>query len=417
MQEIQKQKVTGIVKKVDPFKELDIPCFTKANNPGKDGELYLVEGQRSAFGSLIDGRDTDKQAIFGFRGVTLNVFKWSFAEVMANEEWKNYVNVLHTGIGPSFDIRRCPYKRIFISTDADVDGAGISVGIAGFHVKHMPQIIENKMLYKVYPPLYYITDPSNPFIRNKGELTEIYLKKIEKNYKIRFDGVIDGSYLSKDDFWIFLYDTIDYNYVLTMANEYCKVDKRFIEIVASSLVLFGGVEYVDNEWKLNQSMLTNSRFITNFMKWIQDVFPEVILNGNKVDGVANGKTVTIHLNNTFVRKIEDLIPIFRSYGCYLYVKEKHCEERKMTIGEFLDDTCRLLPQIITRYKGLGEANADQIWETTLNPANRIAVLLTFDNIERDYEIFMKLKSDRPSYQKQRKAMVEAYKINRSDLDT
>ena len=84
--------------------------------------------------------------------------------------------------------------------------------------------------------------------------------------------------------------------------------------------------------------------------------------------------------------------------------------------EFLDNTSKLTPKIISRFKGLGEADADQLWETTLNPENRTLVQLTFDDIERDIEIFMKLKSDKPAYQKQRKAMFEGYKIRRDDLD-
>ena len=119
----------------------------------------------------------------------------------------------------------------------------------------------------------------------------------------------------------------------------------------------------------------------------------------------------------FVRKIESLIPIYENYGYHLGVKEKSCEERELSIGEFLDETCKLIPAILARYKGLGETDADDLWNTTMNPATRITARLTFDSIARDIEIFMKLKSDKPNYQKQRKQMVEAYRINRSDLDT
>ena len=417
--EIQKQRVTGITKTRDVFKEMEYANFIAANNPGDHGELFLVEGQKSAFGSLVDARDPSFQAIFGFRGMAANPFKCSYAKIMENAEWKAYVNILHTGIGPSFDIRRLPYKRINISTDADIDGAGIGVAIAAFHVKHLPQIVEAGRLYKVYPPLYYIDDKSSPFVRSKSELTELHLKKIEKNYKIRCMDFVGNEYLDSSDFWVFLYDTIDYRDTLISAYEYCKVDIRFIEIVTAGLVEFGAL-YQDSalgEWNIIESKLTDSKFVGNFMKLIQSKFPEVKLEGTKIGGIVNGKRADIRLNRMFVRKIESLIPIYENYGYHLGVKEKNCEERELSIGEFLDETCKLIPAILARYKGLGETDADDLWNTTMNPATRITARLTFDSIARDIEIFMKLKSDKPNYQKQRKQMVESYRINRSDLDT
>ena len=126
--------------------------------------------------------------------------------------------------------------------------------------------------------------------------------------------------------------------------------------------------------------------------------------------------IRLHLNQRFVTRVSNLIPVIQKYGYDLYIKEKGAEERKLTNMEFLDNTSKLTPKIITRFKGLGEADADQLWETTLNPENRSLVQLTFDDIERDIEIFNKLKSDKPVYQKQRKEMFEGYKIRRDDLD-
>ena len=88
----------------------------------------------------------------------------------------------------------------------------------------------------------------------------------------------------------------------------------------------------------------------------------------------------------------------------------------MTILKFLDDTYGLTPKILARFKGLGESNEEELWETTLNPANRILVQLTMENIERDMEIFRKLKSDRLIYRRQRKEMIESFKIRYEDLD-
>ena len=152
------------------------------------------------------------------------------------------------------------------------------------------------------------------------------------------------------------------------------------------------------------------------MGFIQKRYPEVTLDKGVIKGVVNGGVIRLHLNQRFVTRVADLVPVIHQYGYELLVKEKDSEERKLTNMEFLDNTSKLTPKIISRFKGLGEADADQLWETTLNPENRTLVQLTFDDIERDIEIFMKLKSDKPAYQKQRKAMFEGYKIRRDDLD-
>ena len=121
--DLQKAKSVNVSKKIDNFADMELSNFIKCNNTGNAyKELFLIEGRKSAAGSMVNGRDPNTQAIFGFRGVTANAFKKSLAEIMENGEWKQYVRVLHTGIGASFDIRRLYYDKIIISTDADIDG-------------------------------------------------------------------------------------------------------------------------------------------------------------------------------------------------------------------------------------------------------------------------------------------------------
>ena len=118
-----------------------------------------------------------------------------------------------------------------------------------------------------------------------------------------------------------------------------------------------------------------------------------------------------------MKKVEDLSSVYRKYGYLLIVKEKGVTEAKeMSIGEFLDVTNKLKPRIITRYKGLGEANSQQLWDTTLNPDTRILIQLTMEDVEKDLEIFEKLHGQTKKNLEERKAMMSAYKIKREDLD-
>ena len=422
--DLQKAKSVNVSKKIDNFADMELSNFIKCNNTGNAyKELFLIEGRKSAAGSMVNGRDPNTQAIFGFRGVTANAFKKSLAEIMENGEWKQYVRVLHTGIGASFDIRRLYYDKIIISTDADIDGYGIGVGIAGFHVRYMPEIIETGHLYKVYPPLYRIADKDNPFVGSKVELAKLCMKKVVKVYSVRMN-TRNSDYMDKDSLWKYLYDTIDYLQNINELYDFYKINPGLIEIVIAALVIFGGISkerlYLPdtnvNSYKLYDEKLSEQNFIRDFMGFIQKRYPEVKLENGVIKGVVNGGVIRLHLNQRFVTRVSDLVPVIQKYGYEIYVKEKGVEERKLTNMEFLDNTSKLTPKIISRFKGLGEADADQLWETTLNPENRSLVQLTFDDIERDIEIFNKLKSDKPVYQKQRKEMFEGYKIRRDDLD-
>lgn len=118
--ESQKVKAATKVERMDRFNEYDIPNYTSCNNTGnKYKELVLVEGEKSAAGSIRDGRNPNTQAIFGFRGVTKNPFKCSFSEIMQNKEWKNFVRILRTGIGSEFNIDKLYFDKIILMSDAD----------------------------------------------------------------------------------------------------------------------------------------------------------------------------------------------------------------------------------------------------------------------------------------------------------
>ena len=413
--DLQKLKSTIITAKVDRFSELGIPNFVPANRKSAKGyrEIYCIEGQRSAAGSIVDGRDPMSQAVFGFRGQTLNVFNTTLDKVMENVEWKNYVRCLHTGIGPKFDISKLYYDKIVIATDADIDGYLIGTGIAAFHLVHMTPLVKEGHLYKVYPPLYRINDKEHPFVIRKTEITDKYLKNILKEYSARFGG---KGYMSDDDFWNFLNDTSNYTKLLSDLAKFYKVPRGLIEIAAASIALFNGLDVVDDKYMLKDGIFTDQKFVRDMMQFIQMKYDEIKLHGNVLVGVAEGRDVSIQISNRFVKRLDEAFSIFLNYGYYIYARRKNDIEQKMSIGEFLDSTAKLKPQIEARFKGLGESNPEELWDTTLNPATRHLVRLTITDIERDMEIFNKLKSGKSIYRKQRKEMMESFRLPKEDLD-
>lgn len=413
--DLQKMRTATVKGRSTRFDDLQLESFIPANDsrPSAYREIFLIEGKKSAAGSMVDGRDSAHQAIFAFRGQTMNPYKTSFTKFMENSEWKEYIKVLRCGIGRTFDISKLYYNRINISTDADIDGDGIAVGIASTHALYLPEIITSGLLFRVYPPLYRIESKTKPFIGNKKELAELYAEAVTKRYKVR----IGDEYMSKDAFWTFMYDIIDYRFIMTeILYPFYKIPAELIEAVSAALVMCGGIDKRGNEPRLVPGILDNSKFVRNFMQLVQSRFPETNLRKETLFGVANGMATSIQINNRFVSKIEQLIPIYEEYGYIIGVKDKGSEEQLMSILNFCNLTQPLTPKIIARFKGLGECNADQLWDTVLNPANRISVQLTMDSIERDLEIFRKLKSNKPNYMRQRAEMVATYKIRYDDLD-
>ena len=334
---------------------------------------------------------------------------------MQNEEWKNLVNVLRCGIGPSFDINKLYYNRINIMTDADVDGFYISAGILAFFYIHLRPIIEAGKLYKVFSPLYYLDDKEHPYAANKIELIGIYHKKINKHYKINPEKI--NKYLSKDDMQEFLTDTYYYRENLIRAAGECgNVNKFFIERIIAYMTL-SGVVRSETDYDDLKTLFSNQKFIKGIMSFIQNKYKEVKVNNDGVFyGVVEGKYVSVKVGKRFFKKVSSLIDVYNKYGYELSVKEKDKDPVKMSIAEFLDNCTKLMPKIKLRYKGLGEIKGEQLHQTAMDISHRVSVQYTIDDVEKELKAFEITHGKGEANATRRKEMMKSYKINREDLD-
>ena len=406
-----KIKTATVKETVNKFDKHKMKNYTPCNNDGKAyKELHLCEGQ-SAAGSLVDGRDPDTQAFLAFRGVTANGFKRDESTILDNKEWYEYVKLLRTQMGSKFDLSKLYFDKIIIETDSDIDGYGITSGIGAFHALYMPGLVKAGKLYKAIAPLYHIDDKKHPFVRDKREYVSVYQDKIVKNYEVSLTGADGVIPLKKNEFKDFIYDTQEYSDELIRLAKHFGVNKYLIERVAAYLIMTYENPDMDE-------IFSDNKKVVEFTEVIQKKFPEITVKSNhSIRGIVDGKFQSININNRFLKKVEDLSSVYRKYGYLLIVKEKGTAEvKEMSIGEFLDVTNKLKPRIITRYKGLGEANSQQLWDTTLNPDTRILIQLTMEDVERDLEIFEKLHGQTKKNLEDRKAMMSAYKIKREDLD-
>lgn len=414
--EMQKVKTATQKERMNSFKEHEMKNFISCNNRGKKfRELFLTEGD-SAGGSASNGCDKDTQAFLLFRGIVANPLKCTLAEIMENEEWKTFVNVLRCGIGPSFDINKLYYDRINIFTDSDSDGYGISSGMVVFIYMYLRPLIEAGKVYKVFSPLYRIDDKEHPFVVSKTEMVEIFQKKVAKHYKLTTES---GYQLDKDELIEFLQDTYSYSSDLVrMAKNLGNVNKFLVEQIIALLTVSGYVRS-SKDYDDFDKLFTDQKFIKNLMSRIQEKFPEITVNqeNHTLKGVVNGKFCSIKINKRFIRQAEDLIPIYRKYQYKVFVLEKGKEETvEMSIGEFLDQTVKLSAKILSRFKGLGELNADDMFKTALDINNRVSIQYTVEDAEREMEIFKKLHGNGKKEMEARKQMMAEYKIARDDLD-
>ena len=356
-------------------------------------ELFLVEGD-SAGGSAKQGRDRKNQAILPLKGKILNVEKSRFDKMLTNEEIKTMITAMGTGIGKEeFNLEKIRYHKIIIMTDADVDGSHILTLILTFFYRQMPEIIENGYLYIAQPPLYRAKKGrSSFFVRDENELTERLVRSSSETLilKPKNGTEISGEELFRTAMQIRLYkthyDRLCYNQNLKMLVNLLL--KHQIEID------LGGAEH-----------------ITNCISRLKDIYQDYKLSvnpekqGNNVLIEANGQQIELSLNllenlsaYDYSQMLDEHLRLYDILGekGVVLTDEKEGESNFFQSWfEVLDFMINFGKKgmYIQRYKGLGEMNPEQLWETTLDPEFRTLKKVTIEDIVESDGIFTILMGD------------------------
>jgi DNA gyrase subunit B len=373
-------------------------------------ELYLVEGD-SAGGSAKQGRDRKFQAILPLKGKILNVEKARFDKMISSQEIRTLITALGTGIGKDdFDIAKLRYGRIIVMTDADVDGSHILTLLLTFFYRNMNELIQRGHLYIAQPPLYKVKrGKKEMYLRDDAAMQNFLLEEGAEELILRLEKG-DRVYTGKQIIPV-IRQFIDNRAIFD------KVLKKGITPELLSVIVRSNVPAGLEELSQITPYLESMKTLTTGGEYQLEEERIIFYTGNiraiidhQILGVLATHEYELLVENHH-RVVETMADgrafVEQESGKILLETSNH--EELLTF--FMENAKKGLG--IQRYKGLGEMNPEQLWETTMNPENRVLLQVKIEDAVESDEIFTILMGDQVE---PRREFIETNALNVVNLD-
>ena len=375
-------------------------------------ELYLVEGD-SAGGSAKQGRDRKFQAILPLKGKILNVEKARFEKLIASQEIATLITVLGTGIGKDeYNADKLRYHRIIIMTDADVDGSHIRTLLLTFFYRQMPELVERGHIYIAQPPLYKIKQGKDERYLKDDQEMKIYMLKSALNNAVLYPAA-NASPIQADAL-----EQIAKQYFLAEA----VIDRlsRFTAPEASHALLLLPTLSLDDAKQAQNSAKQIEAACGGSIKVVVET-DEAGEYRMRLEKLYHGNYSVSYMDRDFlkgsdyvqIRQAAEVLNGLISSGAYIARGEQKraISSFKQAIEWLLEEAKRGVN--IQRYKGLGEMNPSQLWETTMDVKNRILLRVRIEDAISADEIFTTLMGD---IVEPRRAFIEKNALGVKNLD-
>jgi DNA gyrase subunit B len=362
-------------------------------NDPEVAELYLVEGN-SAGGSAKDARDRAYQAILPLRGKVINAEKNRINKVLSNEEIQAMVTAIGTGIGDEFDITKLRYHRVIVMTDADVDGSHIRTLILTFLYRQMPELVERGHVYIAVPPLYRVKlgNRQQQYVEKESQFEELLVRERVKDLDVTDRGG-QSQKLSEARYTRFAKALHEFDSLTRRlradfgsAPSHFVVAHRLVETEATTpgeiAAALGSVDA--NGYEVSVVDATDEEARVRVIERATSAANHITVPSGLLSS-----PVYASLRKSYARLVEIVgaPPFMLGLGKKTALAETFEELRQRAL-ELAKDGIQ-----VSRFKGLGEMDAIELWETTMNPANRMLIKVEVDDAAAADLVFSTLMGD------------------------